>query len=78
MRHPALTLPLTTVRLALTLPLPLTKVHLAALAAIVISGGELDHASSGCHDTACHDKACRLVWVRVSSHPVTLTLTQTL
>ena len=65
MRHPALTL-------------PLTKVHLAALAAIVISGGELDHASSGCHDTACHDKACRLVWVRVSSHPVTLTLTQTL
>jgi hypothetical protein len=35
-------------------------VHLAALAAIVISGGELDHEASGCHDTACHDKAGRL------------------
>ena len=30
-----------------------TPVHLAALAAIVISGGELDHAATGCHDPGC-------------------------
>ena len=34
-----------------------TPVHLAALAAIVISGGD---ASSGCHDAACHDQNCGL------------------
>ena len=31
-----------------------TPLHLAALAAIVISGGELDHAATGCHDPGCH------------------------
>ena len=32
------------------------KVHLAALAAIVISGGELDHPATGCHDPGCYSK----------------------